>query len=49
VTGVSGAGVDIKAAFLAVARAAPRLIDRADLVAVLDRAAARKATADRTR
>jgi LuxR family transcriptional regulator, maltose regulon positive regulatory protein len=37
-------GVDIKAGLLTVAPAAPRLIDRGDLVAALDRAAASKVT-----
>jgi LuxR family maltose regulon positive regulatory protein len=37
-------GVDIKAGLLTVAPVAPRLIDRGDLVAALDRAAARKVT-----
>jgi LuxR family maltose regulon positive regulatory protein len=37
-------GVDIKAGLLTVARAAPGLIDRGDLVAALDRAATRKVT-----
>jgi LuxR family maltose regulon positive regulatory protein len=38
------AGVDTKAGLLTVAPAAPRLIDRGDLVAGLDRAATRKVT-----
>jgi LuxR family transcriptional regulator, maltose regulon positive regulatory protein len=37
-------GVDIRAGLLTVAPAAPRLIDRGDLVAALDRAAASKVT-----
>jgi LuxR family maltose regulon positive regulatory protein len=37
-------GVDIKAGLLTVAPAAPGLIDRGDLLAALDRAAARKVT-----
>jgi LuxR family maltose regulon positive regulatory protein len=37
-------GVDIKAGLLTVAPATPRLIDRGDLLAALDRAAASKVT-----
>ena len=37
-------GIDTKAASLAVASAGPRLVDRGDLLAALDRAAAKKVT-----
>jgi LuxR family maltose regulon positive regulatory protein len=43
-TGARVSGVAIKAGLLTVAPAAPRLIDRGDLLAALDRAAARKVT-----
>jgi LuxR family transcriptional regulator, maltose regulon positive regulatory protein len=44
VTGARGAGREYQDGPLTVARAAPRLIDRGDLVAALDRAAASKVT-----
>jgi LuxR family transcriptional regulator, maltose regulon positive regulatory protein len=44
VTGARGVGHGYQGGPLTVARAAPRLIDRGDLLAALDRAAARKVT-----
>ena len=44
VTGARGAGRRYQGRPLTVAPAAPRLIDRGDLVAALDRAATRKVT-----
>jgi LuxR family transcriptional regulator, maltose regulon positive regulatory protein len=44
VTGAQGAGRKYQGGLLTVAPAGPRLIDRGDLVAALDRAAARTVT-----
>src|SRR5262249_12037247 len=44
VTGAGGVGRRYRGRLVTVARAAPRLIERGDLVAALDRAAARKVT-----